>query len=176
MAPPNVLSLVVCAAPPVLRIGELIDLLHEDGWTACLTATPTAATWIDREALARQTGYPVRVEWRMPGDPEPHPPATVVAVVPATFNVINKWAQGINDTLALGILNEALGVGIPVHAFPNVKAQLALHPSYNRHLRLLREANVIVTPLPGEPAWGMVVARLKSATQGSYGISAATNG
>jgi phosphopantothenoylcysteine decarboxylase len=38
--------------------------------------------------------------------------------VSATFNVINNWAQGINDTLALGILNEALGADVPVYAFP----------------------------------------------------------
>lgn len=149
----RVLALVVCAAPPVLRIGELIELLQDDGWTVCLTATPIAATWIDREALARQTGYPVRVEWRMPGEPEPHPPATAVAVVPATFNVINKWAQGINDTLALGILNEALGAGIPVYAFPNVKASLSAHPSYDRHMRLLQQAGVTVSPMPATLDW-----------------------
>ncbi|MGW3809324.1 flavoprotein [Micromonospora sp. NPDC005113] len=159
----GVLSLVVCAAPPVLRIGELIELLQEDGWTVCLTATPTAATWIDQEALARQTGYPVRVEWRMPGDPETHPPANAVAVVPATFNVINKWARGINDTLALGILNEAVGNGIPVYAFPNVKAQLAAHPSYDRHLQLLQGAGVIMAPLPGELEWRMVADQLQVA-------------
>ncbi|MDH6462752.1 phosphopantothenoylcysteine decarboxylase [Micromonospora sp. A200] len=157
----GVLSLVACAAPPALRIAELIELLQNDGWTVCLTATPTAAAWIDRKALARQTRYPVRVEWRMPGDPEPHPPATAVAVVPATFNVINKWAQGINDTLALGILNEALGADIPVYAFPNVKAQLAAHPSYDRHLRLLQGANVIVSPLPAELDWRMVADQLQ---------------
>lgn len=160
MSQRGVLALVVCAAPPVLRIGELIGLLQEDGWTVCLTATPTAATWINREALAQQTGYPVRVEWRKPGEPEPHPPATAVALVPATFNVINKWAQGINDTLALGILNEALGGGIPVYAFPNVKAQLAAHPSYDRHLRLLQDADVVIAPLPAELSWRTVVDRL----------------
>ncbi len=158
----GVLALVVCAAPPVLRIGELIELLQEDGWTVCLTATPTAATWIDRAALAQQTGYPVRVEWRRPGDPEPHPPATAVAVVPATFNVINKWAEGINDTLALGTLNEVLGAEIPIYAFPNVKTQLAAHPSYDRHLRLLRDAGVVAIPLTAELDWRMVADRVQS--------------
>ncbi|QKW12493.1 flavoprotein [Verrucosispora sp. NA02020] len=162
MTPPRVLALVVCAAPPALRIGELIELLLEDGWTVCVTATPTAATWIDREALAEQTGYPVRAEWRKPGEPEPHPPATAVAVVPATFNVINKWAQGINDTLALGILNEALGAGIPVHAFPTVKPQLAAHPSYDRHLQLLRDAGVAAAPLNAESGWGTVIEMLNA--------------
>jgi len=34
-------------------------------------------------------------------------------VAPATFNTVNKWAAGISDTLALGILCEAYGMGIP---------------------------------------------------------------
>lgn len=155
------LALVACAAPPVLRIGELIQLLQEDGWTVCLTATPTAATWIDREALAQQTGYPVRVKWRMPGEPEPHPPADVVAVVPATFNVINKWALGISDTLALGILNEALGAGLPVYAFPNVKAQLAAHPSYGQNWRLLEQVGARVIPMD-DAGWTTVLGKLRT--------------
>ena len=69
-------------------------------------------------ALQEQTGYPVRAEWRRPGDPEPHPPADALLVAPVTFNTVNEWAVGRVDTLALGILNEAIGTGLPVHAFP----------------------------------------------------------
>ena len=39
-------------------------------------------------------------------------------VAPATFNTINKWAAGISDTLALGLLTEAIGKKIPVVALP----------------------------------------------------------
>ncbi|MEU5932430.1 flavoprotein [Micromonospora sp. NPDC047187] len=155
-----VLALVVSAAPPVLRIGELIDLLLADRWTVCVTATPTAATWINLETLARQTGYPVRVEWRLPDDPEPHPAADATAVVPATFNVINKWALGINDTLALGILNQALGSGLPVCAFPNVKAELAAHPAYRASLRQLSAAGVTFDPLGTDLDWSRVTRRM----------------
>jgi phosphopantothenoylcysteine decarboxylase len=101
------------------------------------------------------------VEWRLPGEPEPHPPADVVAVVPATFNVINKWALGISDTLALGILNEALSAGIPVHAFPNVKEQLATHPAYNQHLRLLVNVGVRARPLTSELDWRTVASLIQ---------------
>ena len=125
-----------------------------DGWTVCIIATPTAASWLDRSALQEQTGYPVRVEWRMPGDPEPHPPADVLLVVPVTFNTVNKWAVGASDTLALGILNEALGTGLPIHAFPRVKATLAAHPAYAGHLAVARGAGVSSTTAassgPGE--------------------------
>ncbi|MEU1886110.1 flavoprotein [Micromonospora sp. WMMD987] len=171
MTDQRVLHLVACAAPPVERIGELVDLLMADGWTVCLIATPVAASWLDRAALQEKTGYPVRVEWRMPGDPEPHPAADLLLVVPVTFNTVNKWAVGASDTLALGILNEAVGAGLPVHAFPRVKATLAAHPAYAGHVRLLREAGVTFHDSdflhPGDEMtpddWTTVVASLRRA-------------
>ncbi|MEH0843111.1 flavoprotein [Micromonospora sp. CPCC 205711] len=163
MSKGRVLALVVCAAPPALRIGELIEPLMDNGWTVCVTATPTAATWIDRDALAQQTGHPVRVEWRLPGEPEPDPEADVVVVAPATFNLINKWAIGINDTAALGILNQALGAGLPICAFPNVKVELARHPAYQANLRQLAAAGAVVTTLDPDPDWRFVVHHIEEA-------------
>ncbi|MET7666777.1 flavoprotein [Micromonospora luteifusca] len=109
-----------------------------NGWTVCVIATPTAATWIDRDALAKQTGYLVRSEWRRPGEPDVLPKADAVVVAPATFNTINKWALGISDNLALGILNEALGMRLPILASPYAKYTLTAHPAYARHTELLR--------------------------------------
>src|SRR5215510_10655650 len=57
------------------------------------------------------------------------PPATAFAAAPATFNTINKWAAGISDTLALGLLNEAIGLGLPIVAVPWPNAALARHPA-----------------------------------------------
>ena len=36
------------------------------------------------------------------------------AVAPATFNTLNQWAAGINNTLALGLLNELLHLQVPI--------------------------------------------------------------
>ncbi|MET8198979.1 flavoprotein [Micromonospora taraxaci] len=163
-----VLHLVVCAAGPAEHIHELVDLLIADGWQVCMIVSPTAAPWLDREALQDQTGYLVRVEWRMPGDPEPHPPADVVVAAPVTFNTVTKWALGINDTLALGVLNESLGAGLPIIAFPHVKAELAAHPAYAGHLAVLRAARVVVAdgnplaPMRGPERWDAVVEALRS--------------
>ncbi|MET7749636.1 flavoprotein [Micromonospora sp. NPDC005367] len=144
MTDKKVLYLVVCAAPPALQIGELIELLMTDGWTVCVIATPTAATWIDRDALAEQTGYPVRSEWRRPGEPDVLPKADVVVVAPATFNTINKWALGISDNLALGILNDALGLLLPIFVLPYAKPALTAHPAFVRSTELLQESRVAV--------------------------------
>jgi len=81
------------------------------------------------------------------------PPADAFAIAPATFNTINKLAQGISDTLALGLLNEAVGLGLPIVAVPWPNAALAGHPVFQRSVAVLREwdITVILDPdrLPG---------------------------
>ncbi|MGH3812560.1 MAG: flavoprotein, partial [Pseudonocardiaceae bacterium] len=119
--PGPMLYLVCGAAPPVQHINELIELLHQAGWRSCVIPTPSATSWIDGQALAQQTGYPVRHDHRLPGDPDSLPRADAVAAVPATFNTINKWAAGISDTFALGILNEAIGLELPIVVAPYAK-------------------------------------------------------
>jgi hypothetical protein len=87
---------------------------------------------------------PIRSAWRSPGDPRPLPPADAIAVAPATFNTVNKWAAGISDTLALGILCEAYGMGIPTAVLPYVNAAQAAHPAYRQSLERLREMGVLI--------------------------------
>lgn len=142
----RVLYLVVCAAPPVRFIGELVALLQAHGWTVCVIATPRAAGWMDGAKLIAQTGYPVRHEYKLPGDPDVLPLADAIAVVPATFNTINKWVAGISDTFALGLLNEAIGLKLPITVVPYAKPSLAAHPAFDRSLRTLSEWGVTVLP------------------------------
>lgn len=140
------LYLVGCAAPPVQHIDELIELLHQAGWQVCVILTPRAASWIDEQTLTRQTGYTVRHDHRLPGDPDSLPRADAVAVVPATFNTINKWAAGISDTFALGILNEAIGLKLPIIVVPYAKPSLAAHPEFGANLEKLTTWGVNVLP------------------------------
>lgn len=162
----RVVYLVVCAAPPARRIDELVDLLSRHGWRVYVIATPTAAAgWVDAGRLAAQTGFPVRSQARRPGDPRTLPEADAIAVVPATFNTINKWAAGISDTFALGILNEAVGIGVPIVVSPYVKSALAAHPAFGRSLALLSDFGVRFTAIealrPGDDgerfAWPVIL-------------------
>lgn len=144
----RVLYLIVCAAPPARAISELVELLQARGWTVCVIATPRAAGWINIQAVAEQTGYSVRHDYKRPDDPDVLPLASTIMVVPATFNTINKWVAGISDTFALGILNEAIGLKLPIVIAPYAKPSLAAHPAFDRSLRALREWGV--TTLPNE--------------------------
>ena len=58
---------------------------------------------------------------------------------------------GINDSLALGILNELMGANVPIVVAPYCKAALTSHPAYQASLELLRGA--AVTILDGEFSW-----------------------
>ncbi|MGH8793031.1 MAG: flavoprotein [Stackebrandtia sp.] len=135
---------VACAAPPTLRLPELLKLLQDEDWDPCVILTPTAAQWIDVDDLAAHTNHPVRVHPRLPHEQDPLPLASAVLAAPLTFNTLNKWAAGSSDTLALGLLNEAIGLDLPIVAAPIVKTALRQHPAYNTSLSTLRSAGVTV--------------------------------
>src|SRR5215218_10155619 len=102
---------------------------------------------MDLDHLANLTGHVVRYDYKQPDEPDVLPPPDAIVVAPATFNTVNKWAAGISDTLALGILNEALGLGLPVIAVPFPNIALARHPAFRRSMADL-EALVSVAKLP----------------------------
>ncbi|GAB3284128.1 flavoprotein [Kineosporia babensis] len=141
----RVLYLIVCAAPPARSITELIDLLHADSWNVHVIATPSAMEWIPVSTVEAQTGHPVSHRPRRPDEARSLPKADAVVVAPATFNTINQWANGTNDTLALGILNEVLGIRLPVIATVYAKPSLTSHPAFATHIGLLTGAGVIFT-------------------------------
>ncbi|MFG2330834.1 flavoprotein [Streptomyces sp. NPDC048604] len=151
------LYVVVCGAGVADDVGLLIGAAQEQGWEVAVVATPQAMAFIDAEAVTAQTGHPIRSEWRAPGDDRPLPPADAIAVAPATFNSINKWAAGIADTLALAILCESYGQGEPTAVLPRANAALSAHPAYARSLDRLREMGVLIGsggPQDGQEAAG----------------------
>ncbi|GHO47166.1 flavoprotein [Ktedonospora formicarum] len=109
----QVLYLMVCAAPPAQQTLHVVTPLLETGWNVCVLATPQASRWIDQSALEVATGHIVRTDYKLPGEADPLPKADAILVMPATFNTINKWAQGIGDTLVASILCEVLGRWTP---------------------------------------------------------------
>ncbi|WP_128374546.1 flavoprotein [Streptomyces cavernae] len=145
------LYVVVCAAGIAGDVGKLITAAQERQWEVGVVATPQGLGFIDAAAVEAQTGYPIRSAWRLPGEPRPLPDPDAVAVAPATFNTINKWAAGISDTLALGILCEAYGMGVPIAVLPCLNAAQAAHPAYPESLARLRRMGVLISGFePGD--------------------------
>ncbi len=142
----RVLYLLGCAAPPVLRIADVVRSAQRGGWDVCLGLTPTAAHWLAAELpeLERRTGHPVRSRYKVPGGPDVWPPATAAVVAPATFNTVNQWALGLTEKFVVGFAAEAIGKGVPLVTMPCVNAAYARHPQFARSLETLSRAGVRV--------------------------------
>lgn len=144
-----ILYLIICAAPPARYIHAFIPELQGAGWDVCVIATPQATRWISLADLEALTGHPVRTDYKLPGEADPLPKANAILVLPATFNTINKWAQGIGDTLASSMLCECLGRGTPpIVLVPCLKMDLIRHPAFAKSIALLREYGVAVLHEP----------------------------
>lgn len=146
MAP--VLHAVVTGAPPAKDVGVLVDLAQLDGWQVCVVASPHARKFLNVPMLAAKTGYPVLTEYRQPGDPVIVPPANAIALAPATGNTLAKWAAGVSDTYALGLLVESLALQTPVVAVPFSNWAHLAHPAIVEAVERLRAWGAIV--LTGE--------------------------
>jgi phosphopantothenoylcysteine synthetase/decarboxylase len=148
----RVLYVIACGAGPAPEVGRLVDQAQQRRWDVHLIATPTAVSFLDIGGLEAQTGHAVRSEYRRagPGPARSLPRANAIVVAPATYNTINKWAMGVSDNYALGILAESVGLGIPTVVLPFVNAALAAHPAFQRSVAVLRDARVAVVLGPGE--------------------------
>ncbi len=140
----RVLYILACAAPPARDVGVLVGLAQEAGWDTCVVTSARGRAFVDPGALEAMTGYPVRSDYKNPGEPEVLPPPDALVVAPATTNTINKWAAGISDTLPLGLLVEGIGKGLPIVAMPFTNRAQAAHPAFEPNIERLRSWGVTV--------------------------------
>src|SRR5262249_55520848 len=143
-----VLYVVASGAAPARELPTLIAAVGAD-WDTCVIATPEGVRFLDLSQVTELTGHPVRTSFKDPDAPDLLPPADAYAAVPATFNTINKWAAGISDTLALGLLNEATGLGRPIVTVPWPNMALARHPAFGRSISTLRDCGITIILDPG---------------------------
>jgi phosphopantothenoylcysteine synthetase/decarboxylase len=170
-----VLYIVVCGSRPAADLPAYVQRLRADGWDTCVIATPSARKFMHADALAEASGHVVRYDFKQPDEPDALDPPDAVVVAPATFNTINKWAAGVSDTLALGLLNEGVGLGLPIIAVPFPNVALARHPAFCDSIATLRSWGVRLIfdperhPLPvpnmGPPAaelfpWAVLMSEL----------------
>lgn len=140
----RVLYLVACGAGPAQRIEVFVALAQAEGWDVCCIATPAAVQYfLNPDAIESLTGHQVRSDYRE-ADEESFPRADAVAVAPATYNTINKWAAGIADTYALNQLAELTGLQLPIAVLPFVNTALAANSVFARSVDELRAAGVNV--------------------------------
>jgi hypothetical protein len=94
------------------------------------------------------TGIPVRCQYARPGAPRSQVPDAILVAL-ATYNTICKWAQGISDTYALGVLAETTCVGVPARGPALVNTALASRSPFRRSVESLRAEGVRILLGPG---------------------------
>src|SRR5215204_5604644 len=140
--PRRVLYVIACGGRSAGDLAPFVENAQAAGWEVCVIATPSALKFMDLDHLAQLTGHVVRYDYKQPEEPDVLPPPDAMVVAPATFNTINKWAAGISDTLALGLLTEAIGKRLPIVALPFINAAQAEHPAFQASVDRLRAAGV----------------------------------
>lgn len=140
----RVLYLIACAAGPTQYVDDAVRQARDRGWDTCLILTPTAARWwVPRLGeLEELTGHPVRSEYKLPGESDALPKADVMLVAPLSCTSLNKWGNGIADTLALGLVSEGVNMGVPVVAMPYFNQAQAGQPAVSRSIADLRAQGV----------------------------------
>jgi hypothetical protein len=150
-----VVAVVGCAAGGLEDLLDgLIRPLVEDGHTAPVVVTPTAATWLhdlghDRE-IEDLTGLPVRSTPRLPREASPHPAPDVLVAAPMTANSTAKLALGLADNQALTLLCENVAIR-PTIVFPRINAAHARQPGWKGHIDALTSAGVDL--VYGDDVW-----------------------
>jgi phosphopantothenoylcysteine synthetase/decarboxylase len=142
----GVLYTIACAASSAKLVPNFVMHAQAVGWNVCVITTPQGTKFLDIPLVEQVTGYPVRSEYKRPEEPDVFPRADAIVVFPATFNTINKWALGISDTLATGILCEYTGLKMPIVTVPCFRTGGGLdgHPAFFRSLQMLRDYGVRV--------------------------------
>jgi phosphopantothenoylcysteine synthetase/decarboxylase len=138
----GVLYVIACGSSYAAHTQKLVVLAQAAGWDVCVITTPKGKEFLNMAQLAQLTGHPVRSEYKRPDEPDLLPPADAMVVFPVTFNTLNKWALGITDTLAVGLLCEYTGYDTPILAAPHTGPGLDNHPAFLRSMRILRRCGV----------------------------------
>ena len=140
------LYIIACASSSAPLTQGVVMQAQAAGWDVCVITTPQGTKFLDLAQLERLTGHPVRSEYKRPEEPDVLPRADAIIVFPATFNTINKWAVGISDTLAVGLLCEYTGLKKPIIAVPCFRTGGGLdgHPAFFSSIAFLRACGVHV--------------------------------
>jgi phosphopantothenoylcysteine synthetase/decarboxylase len=138
-----VLYAVICGVSNAASSFDFITDVIKDGWRVCVITTPMGARFVDAAHLAQLTGHPVRSAFN-PAGADILPSADAYVVAPASFNTVNKLANGVSDTLAVGVVCEAIGNRQPIIVAPWMNRALANHSAYARSIDCLQAEGVRV--------------------------------
>lgn len=142
----GVTFLIVCAGGPFVRVLRRLQAELDTGRRVNVVATPRAAAWFDHYELGpvieTMTGWPIRSELPTPTTPTFEPPGSSILVSPCTLNTLTKWADAHADNLAISLLCEAVGRGVPTRAEVSLSGPYGALAAADRALAHLEDLGV----------------------------------
>ena len=174
----GVTFLIVAAGGVSSKTLLRLKLELDTGRQVSVVATPTAAAWLDHyhvgPIIEAMTGWPVRSQMPFPTTPTFDPPGSRVVVSPCTLNTLTKWWAAHSDNLALSLLCEAVGRGVPTVAEVSLSSAYASLPAVTEALTGLKGLGVdlyqafgghehdLLQPLPSRVAAGLSAAAIQA--------------
>lgn len=147
------LLVCVCGGIAAYKTATLVSALVQRGCGVTVAMTRNARRFVGPVTFEALTGRPVATGmWRRGGGGEIQhlavsEAADLVAVAPATANILAKLAGGIADDLVSTLL---LGAEAPVLLAPAMNARMWRHPATQRNVTWLRENGyVLIGPEEG---------------------------
>lgn len=138
--------MIVSAAGVAVKTLLRLQLELDTGRQVGVVATPKAAAWLDHyevgPVIEQMTGMPVRSQMPMPTTPTFAPQGSRLLVSPCSLNTLTKWSAAHCDNLALSLLCEAVGSGVPVRAELSLSASYAALPAATEALERLTALGV----------------------------------
>jgi hypothetical protein len=148
--------MIVCAGGPITTILSRLQIELDTGRRVSVVATPRAAAWMDHyqagPTIERMTGWAVRSDLPPPTIPTFDPPGSSMLVSPCTLNTLTKWAAAHSDNLAISLLCEATGRGVPTRAEVSLSAPYAALPGATDALTRLSALGVELYQANGSTA------------------------
>ncbi|TGL48959.1 phosphopantothenoylcysteine decarboxylase [Leptospira wolffii] len=144
--------IAVSGSIAAFRACELVRNLVKEGYPVSVIMTENATKFIGPITFEALTGKKVQVDEYEQGMAhiDARNRAAVMAVVPATANIIAKMANGIADDL---VTSTYLAAKCPILVAPAMNPNMFLHPATQRNLNRLKEDGVFIL----DPQEGVVV-------------------
>ncbi len=163
------IAVAVTGGVAAYKAAQLVSTLVQAAAEVRVIMTENAHHFVGETTFRALTGYPVASEMfgQLPQIEQDHISlaqfAEVVAVVPATANILGKVASGICDDLVTTTINAAVG---PVVFAPAMNEQMWCNPITQRNVAQLRELGYhFVEPEEGWLACGEVGAGRLATTE-----------
>ncbi|TQR35775.1 class II aldolase/adducin family protein [Brevibacillus brevis] len=121
-----------------------IKELRKVGADVYAILSKSAMQFVNIGELEEASGNFVRLDFKKEKPEHSLPLEDIVIIAPATFNTINKIANGIADTLHTSLIATAIGRGTPIYLAPNVNYDLWRNPILQKNLCSLREVGINV--------------------------------